>query len=844
MLWLRITLLTTSVLLCVCHENKKVDENKVNIDHGSKPKVPAQEEDLVKLKRLQEKFFDLITNTTTANDVRSLEGLVPLLVTDAAGEELWRLLLEGVAIGIDHKDSPKMLLEFWSEAQKRLDPEIVRSIESYVAFGSVLDTKTLPVLLEQFLKKNELLERVQVILGKYGIDTNDVVESVLGKGDLNMKDLITRSMEGVADLTRNAMQTSEKKKSVQVTEERKSTKTTGTSGAPTAKKGNLSLLTPMVARLLKDKTIDLEAEAVIELLEYFTAGSGDLMKYVAPLMALAEGGGSGLSGLAQMAPLLANFMGQGLGTQGKRKTKKEPGTKTKEPDMMGVVGSLLGSLNTGGGIDEKNIASMLNLASTFMGKSKTKKESATKTKEADIMGVVGSLINTINAGGGADRGNSMGSMLNLAAKFMGSSGKKKGDKKGKEASKEGLNLGSLVKAASQIAKMNGLDTGDMMDLASHILKKPLPSQNKNTKKEEQAKTRSSAAAGRDTKSTSTDTSVPHQSNQRKSKNLFDVIGPIVLSMKTGKQCSVMINQALSFGRNLLAKKRESLHDLKEILPGLLDSYMDTKTLKNLSSKLNIPIIIDMISNADWGQFADILQNDVFRQNIIRTITPHVADFIQMMAMDKAQKNIDEIAQNFLASYGFVGVTLDNFPERLGPVIGFLSNGLNLPFKPQDHLTSLRDYAKSTKTWVTTGLKEMSGLQKEELNDRVQRTLEEDIAGGVLSVVGIAKADRTSRLPPTCQQQLLCRTSAKSAQENPDSLRATAVRTASLVFALAPSLDSMESESLYELLKSIYQSDTEDMCMEKYPGNCDAIDGQAVEDVNSEHRSHHISHEDL
>ena len=70
--------------------------------------------------------------------------------------------------------------------------------------------------------------------------------------------------------------------------------------------------------------------------------------------------------------------------------------------------------------------------------------------------------------------------------------------------------------------------------------------------------------------------------------------------------------------------------------------------------------------------------------------------------------------NALASYGQKDVTLDNFPQKLGPVLGLASRAWDLPINPTTLLVPAKIYIKGLLASITQGLDAMQAMPKEEV----------------------------------------------------------------------------------------------------------------------------------
>lgn len=339
-----------------------------------------------RLQVVQEEFLNIVGNLTSS--VKDMEELMMMLHTQH-GRQMGRLLMEGVMLGATQKDSWALLSEFWTQLHGRLSPEFQDRVKDYTDFFGSFDIRTLPYFLEQMFKKDDqgksmadipmgqLVDMVQPAASKYGVDLRAFMDSVMGKGDNNARDLIFAALDNlnVTSLfqlfappagkdvpSSNAVRTTEPEPSD--SKPRAGEKLKKVRGDET-----LRLFRPLVASLLRENKIDLDADAVLQVLSPLL--NGDLMSQIAPLLSgLGSQAGDGIG------PILLNLLGG----------EKGMGTQAKQAGLLGVMGTLLARGNN----KNMDLEGMLTMASMLMNmneKQGEKKARSAKTKEPDMGGL-------------------------------------------------------------------------------------------------------------------------------------------------------------------------------------------------------------------------------------------------------------------------------------------------------------------------------------------------------------------------------------------------------------------------------------------------------------------------
>ncbi|KAG7153598.1 uncharacterized protein LOC121857339 [Homarus americanus] len=747
--------------------------------------------DSARLQEIRKKILDVVGNSTST--VYSMSGLMNLLHTDT-GRELGRLLVEGVMLGVQQKDRSALLGQFWKELQERVSPELLEAFDDYRDFFSGIDMATVPLMWEQIFQKDELgnslagiplgqlVDLVQPSAAKYGIDIRAFVSSLMGKGDNNAKDLIINAISNLdlSTFMNSFLNSTSNTKSLQVTEsDHKTTTNTRPKNEEKQKtgKGNrtLRLFRPLVASLLREYEVDLDADAVLDVLSPLL--SGDLLAQAAPLLAMfGSQAGGGLS------PIIANLLGGGGGQQ-------------KQQQMGGLLGGL-GALLASGGENKMDLDVMINLASMFMDSGKPSKK------------------NTMN------------------------------NKKKENPRNSGFDLGTLVTVAGQLAEKNDINVASILDTAARFLKpdsKKKSTQPNNKAQQiveipasEKRKPVKETSKSQPPKVESKATPKPNTTSKksRRQKNLIDVLEPILLSMQTDKKCNRKIKDAIQFGKAMLNNKMASLGDISQLIPFLLSSVMSGDTMNmGLNTNDMVAAMKQALAYASWSDFMESFENENYRETFIRSITPHMAQLLVLLANQGTQDRLYDEAipriEAFLGAYGLPGVTLHNFPERLAPIVGLLAKGWSLPFNPTTILVPLRDYLKGLQAWAKAGLTHLRSLSTPEVETLVMRSLEEEVSKPVSGVM-----TKTSGASPECLPQLLCQVNSGLPQ---DSLKAAVTRIASLVLASGPVLEESDSSLLVKTVQAI--SGTTDQCKEVFPGNCttEETDDDDMMNLDYEHQ---------
>ncbi|XP_071522870.1 uncharacterized protein [Panulirus ornatus] len=742
--------------------------------------------DTARLQEIQRKFLDVVSNSTSS--MRSMKELMSMLHSDA-GQEMGRLLVEGFMLGVKQKDSGALLGRFWTELQQRLSPEMMGLLDDYRDFFAGMDVTTLPLIWEQIFKKDELgnslaglplgqlVDMVQPTAARYGIDIRAFINSIIGKGDDNIRDLIIATLNNldVSSLLKKFFNSTSDNAVQMKNTQHKVPADTHPKNGDKSKRGKdktLRLFRPLVASLLRENEVDLDADAVLEVLSPLL--SGDVLTQAAPLLAtLGTQAGGGL------APIIANFLGGREGQQ-------------KQQQMGGLLGGL-GALLAGGGGEKVDLGTMVNLASMFMDNSKPSKKDAKKNKK-------------------------------------------------EKAKKKGIDMGSLLTLASTLAEKNNIDIGSVLGATNNLLN-PGPKKKVNqpkvqmpkTEKQQpvkQTKTKSQPSPAESTRIPKPDT-VPNTS--KRSKNLIDVIEPVILSMQTDKACNRKIKDAILFGKAMLNKKISSLGDLEQLLPLLMSLFSgETMVTQGLDMDAILASMKQALAHGSWTDFLESLQNEDYRETLVRTVTPHTSELVTLLASREVQESLYNAAvpriQTFLSSYGLSDVTLQNFPERMAPMVGLLAMGWDLPFKPTTVLVPLRDYLMSLRTWATEGLTHARDLSVPQVEGLVMTSLKEVLN----SVVEVLEATRGSTVE--CLPQVLCHVNQGL---RPNSLRAAVTRTFSLILASGPALEASDSRLLVKIMQAI--SGNINQCEDVFPGDCALV---TTQDDNSDMMNLDYEHQEL
>nr|XP_053626789.1 uncharacterized protein LOC128684554 [Cherax quadricarinatus] len=719
-----------------------------------------------RLREIQTRFLDVIGNSTSS--MFTISELMSLLYTDTGGE-LGKLLLEGVMLGVQEKDAITLLTHFWAELQLRLSPVLMETLNDYRDFFAGMDITTLPLVWEQLFRKDELgnslaevplgqlIDMIQPSASKYGVDIRAFVNSLMGKGDNNARDLIFTIINNldVSSMVNSFLNSTSSPTAVQAKKTDHSTivKPRPSNEEKTKKEKDkiLQLFKPLVASLLRENNVDLDVDAVLKVLSPLL--SVDMMAQAAPLLTmLGSQAGEGI------APVIASILGGG-------------DDRKKQQQMGGLLGGL-GTLLAGGGKNNMDLDVMMNIASVFMNSGKPSKNKKRDKKEKS-----------------SNSGFNMDLLMNLA---------------GNLAAKNDINLGSILAATSSF-------------LAPDIKKE----KQMDMKKMQQSIQVSTGEKQKTAKETVNDSQLNekpkaiHKPNttlrKNKSKNLIDVIEPILLLMQTDKKCNSKIKDAISLSKSMLNNKISGMGDVSQLLPYIISSLVGGDT-EGLGMDSMLATMKQAMAYASWDDFLQKLNNEDYRESLILNITPYLSELLALLATQDVQNRLYDVAvpkiETFLTSYGLPGVTLNNFPERVAPLVGMLGKSWNLPFKPTIILVPLRDYLKGLQSWAGTGLAHIRTLSTRHVEAEVKASLNEVFE----AVVEVAATTRGAT--PSCLPQLLCR---RNSGFKPDSLRAAVTRAVSVFLASGPLLEQSDSTLLVLTIQAI--SGSYDHCEEAFPGDC-------------------------
>lgn len=802
--------------------------------------------DLFRLHNLQRRFLDLVGNSTSG--VHDFQDMINIFHTDA-GDELGRLFIEGVLLGATQDDSLGILTNFWGELQHRLPGHLVRKIHGYGNFFDGLDASTFALTVEKLFEKDflgnslaglplgQLVDMVQPVASRYGIDIKSVINSLMGKGDNNVKDFIVNAIQSmdVPSLVRQ-MFNSTSKSSVEVHNK------SGTDSADLKVKSRsvkkdsnpLQLFKPLIANLLKENGINLDVDAVIEVVSPLL--NAEMLSQLVPMLTSMLGGKSG--GAASMLPLLAGLMGGGGG-------QKNAGA------MLGGLGALMGGM--GGEKGKMDPLALLNMASMFMGNGNNKRANTldsdrnkpNKVKRENNLDM-GSLLNVASAfmGNGNTKKTGknnldMGSLLNVASAFMGNGNEKK-------AGKNNLDMGSILNVASAFmgngndkkAGKNNLDMGSLLNVASAFMDN---GNNKKPKVAERIEKKNANIPDSNSRTQNSKPIPPQKDTQVKKKNLIDIFEPVILSMQTDKQCNKKISEAIRFGKAVLSKKMIGISDLGKMLPSLVSSVIDADTLSTRG--LDLPTMMGAMQqafkNADWREFLNSIENEDFRQNLFRTVTPHISELVILLSSDDVQLNLYNAIvpkiDGFFSSYGLAGMTLENFPGRIGPMLGMFSRGWNLPFNPTTLLVPLKEYIIGLRSWAISSLEDVKAMEKNQVSFAVMKALEDDLSESLISVLYITRNSK-----PQCLPQLLCEL---NQQNDDDTFKSAVTRAVSVLLGGSPVLETSEAKLLLEIVQAANSSPGKP-CKVRFPGKCNIVVEKDSSKMETHYESIHQPHEDL
>ncbi|KAL7640767.1 UNVERIFIED_CONTAM: hypothetical protein RMT77_009042 [Armadillidium vulgare] len=459
----------------------------------------SEDPDMRALKEIQDKFFNIVGNSSVGKEFKSFKQLLHL-VDSNAGIELGRLMFQGVMIAYGKDNSNELFNEFIDDFQYRISPELADSLIDYKDFLKTVDLRMIPLTIQTLFRKDELgnslaqmplgqlVDLVQPEASKYGIDIKAVVNGILGKGDSTFPDIVKKLIDNfdvnsvLKNLTKlNEIEEDDGTKPSEMKRQRKDPA--------------LMLFKPYISKLLKENKIDLDPDAVIQVLTPFVApllqsfmpstpgkdgkpqnGNFDFSQILPMLTLLGSQLGGSRGGAKTQEKLSESELSGSNKVEGKidkmdtitntlnmvtgllkmsdnmKKGKIDDTEAGKEQELLQLALSLMGNMG-GKGKKEDSISNLINLAAGALDMS-NKNGKQSKDPSANPMELLMSVMSMMgNQGDKKSEGDPMGQLLGLASAFMGK----------KDGKTEGDPMGQLLGLASAfMGKKDGKTEGDQM----------------------------------------------------------------------------------------------------------------------------------------------------------------------------------------------------------------------------------------------------------------------------------------------------------------------------------------------------------------------------------------------
>ncbi|XP_042890210.1 uncharacterized protein LOC122265138 isoform X2 [Penaeus japonicus] len=818
--------------------------------------------DFDRLEFIENRVLDFAANISASNLLEMVEAL---LSNDQGGQEVSRLVLEGVALGFQQKNPSAILFRFLDQLSLRLSPELsaslgelkeqvfeARSLEGVLRLLDLQQvSRTLGNLGYDLDQVSKLFQDFGLDLGqisklfqdsgqisdlfkRYGLDLDQILP-ILQNGDADFSSL----SDLVSGLNYNAILKTFLNSSLSSSLSSSTSSSSSSSSSSKRPDKTLRLFRPLLTSFLRENEIDLDPDAVLEVVSPFL--KVEMLTQLAPLVAMATRGMSGQK--------KNNSGGRGSG-------------KRSEEAGLGQLGSILGGLGAlvgggggggGGAAGGMDINTMLNLASMFMGgreeergkgrrrgggggieKTKTKnknKENENNTKkkmEEEKRGGSGldfakmaSLVGKIARENELDAG----AILDFSARLLNPEGGKK--KRRKEEGGGGIKRGGEEERMRRETKAKEEEERKRQELKKRMAEEEEELEAKKKKKEEEEKRKKKEA---EDKKKREEEERKRTKKTKKNTSLLEIFEPILLSMRKDQQCDQKVRQFVTFGKAFLGQKLGSLGHPAQYLPHLLSLAQSAGASSLLPKDLDLETLGKNL--ADWAggsNLHDLLdsleENPDFGQILVASLTPHVTSLSLLLASPATQDSLYESliprAQSLLASYGLKGLTIQNFPEKLGPLIGLFTRGWDLGFRPTAYLVPLKDYLQGFQSWAKEALQEIRNLKESEVNQRVAKALNDDVIKTILDVrraVTSQEAAVTSQ--EACLPQRLCEV---TKGHDPGSLKMTVARVYGVTMATGRALAVSETS---QILLAVVQalSGSHGDCKISFPGDCDRDEG--------------------
>lgn len=389
--------------------------------------------EMIKLKSLQDEFFLIVGNSSLGKEFKSFNQIFQLIDSDA-GLELGRIFLNSVMIGIGNKHSTQLLSEFLDDFQYRVSPDLADALNDYKDFIKTIDLKMIPLTFEMLFKKDslgnslaqmpmgQLVDLIQPEAAKYGIDVRNLINGIVGRDDSTFPELVRKMIHNfnytsmfnsfINSVSEDPHEKSAKhKNSVAFNKKQR-------------KDNNLTILRPFVAKILKENEIDLEADAVIQVLTPFVNSWLQSLQGLIPVLQNNRDFNSIYN--HGLLPLINMFSFQ---MNKSSKTFQDSNKNILEAAMMLIQN-----------IDKnKNMNAILNLVTNLVSKQrKTGKEKMTMNTNEDDMNL------------------DLNSFMQMAMSVMG------------DSKNEGVNMLFELLSNQMVEKPN-VNTQKMMEMASNLI---------------------------------------------------------------------------------------------------------------------------------------------------------------------------------------------------------------------------------------------------------------------------------------------------------------------------------------------------------------------------------------
>ncbi|XP_018009021.1 uncharacterized protein LOC108666620 isoform X2 [Hyalella azteca] len=627
------------------------------------------------IRKSQKEFFNLLGSTPGLSESKNVSNTIQILNT-LEGQKLMRKLVDSLVPTIGRDDSGELLHNFWMLMSDYAPDHVAEKLKQIENLYGEIDS--LPAAFASLMtagSKSPIALILQEVIPNFNASEL-------------LRNIAPTSAPGMADASLTTRL--------------------------------LHLFTPAIDTFLKENNIDLQTDAIVQMVSSLTSqfqgvGRSKSTSEVSTKKSKSRGNDDP-NPLSALLPLLGM-----MGTQGKNGNKMFEG--------------LMGMLSNGGGENiMENLSTMLgsggnknNLIETVMGML-----NSGKTGDNNAMGMMMSLINGMNnnkkenanfnmiasvmelmsAGSGGEENNPMASIAKMAIDMIGKNAGKKSEKLNKKDDKTIIQ--GKIKPHEEISA--------------------------NSKKEHKEPS----------------VVIPSSNNNQRSR-LLHVLEPALLKLHTNTACHAKLGAVMSAAKTMLDTKTVGVKGFLSAalpvalagLPGgpaLLQEIDDA--INDLGIK-NRPLSDVLASIADEGECV----------TLARRAAPHVGRLVLLLAEPEVQQALQTVLVEpttaALDGLGLKGVTLSNWPQILGPMISMGAAGL--PVQPVPLLTAAQEHITELLRNATQLLKLVRGQTLEQVTPKLEYELGSMLhhLGGVEHLLSRHVGSDTS-----CIAQVVCRAAEK------------------------------------------------------------------------------------